>query len=367
MRFSALLALAAGLNLLQAQSQVPAQPAPSISIEEYDPKSTLVVPHHDVTRAKFPFIDIHTHHRDFNGAEIEKLSREMDKLNMRAMVNSIAMGGSGAWVKSAVAAANAFDKGRFAVMTNIADFKVDQPGYGERVAKQLEEDIRNGAVGLKVWKNFGMTEKDGQGKRIPVDDPRLDPVWDVCAKYKIPVLIHTADPEPLFEPMDKNNERWLELKLRPNRMNQDFNWSQIIGEQHHLFESHPNTIFIAAHAGWLMNDTVKLGGLMDRCPNLYIEIGAIDSEIGRQPRTAKAFFTKYQDRVLFGKDRWEPSEYPAYFHLLETEDEYFPPIRKYHGIWYLYGLGLPDDVLKKIYYKNALRLYPALSKAGYPD
>jgi len=366
MKSLAVLALAAGLNLL-GQSPTPPPAQPSVSIEEYDPRSTLVVPQHDVPRAKFPFIDIHTHHQNFDKAALEKLEVEMDKLNMRAMVNCIAMGGAGNWVKNAVAAANVFDKGRFAVMTNIADFKVDQPGYSERVAKQLEEDIRNGAVGLKVWKNFGMTEKDSQGKRISVDDPRLDAVWDVCAKYKIPVLIHTADPKPLFEPMDKYNERWLELKLRPNRMNQTLNWDEIIEEQHRLFERHPNTVFIAAHAGWLMSDTPKLGALLDRCPNVYIEIGAIDSEIGRQPRTARAFFTKYQDRVLFGKDRWEPSEYPAYFRLLETEDEYFPPIRKYHGLWYLYGLGLPDDVLKKIYYKNALRLYPSLSKAGYPD
>jgi uncharacterized protein len=366
MRLPVVLALAASLALRgQSQPTPPAQP--SISIEEFEPKSTLVVPHRDVQRAKYPFIDVHTHHREFNAAALEKLEQEMDKLNMRAMVNSIVMGGAGAWVKSAATAANAFDRGRFAVMTNIADFKVDQPGYSERVAKQLEEDIRNGAVGLKVWKNFGMSEKDSQGRRIPVDDPRLDAVWEVCAKYKIPVLIHTADPKPLFEPMDKNNERWLELKMRPNRMNQELDWDQIIGEQHHLFERHPNTIFIAAHAGWLMSDTAKLGAMLDRCPNVYIEIGAIDSEIGRQPRTAKAFFTKYQDRVLFGKDRWDPAEYPAYFHLLETEDEYFPPIRKYHGLWYLYGLGLPDDVLKKIYYKNALRLYPSLSKAGYPD
>jgi uncharacterized protein len=353
MRFLAVLALAAGVSLH-------AQTPPSISIEEYDPKSTLVVPHHDVPRAKYPFIDVHTHHRDFNADTIAKLVVEMDKLNMRAMVNSIPMGGAGAWVKNAAAAAKTYGKGRFAVMTNIADFKVDQPGYGERVAKQLEEDINSGAVGLKVWKNFGMTEKDSQGKRIPVDDPRLDAVWEVCARRKIPVLIHTADPKPLFEPMDKYNERWLELKMRPNRMNQDFDWDQIIAEQHRLFERHPNTIFIAAHAGWLMNDTGRLGALLDRCPNIYIEIGAIDSEIGRQPRTVKAFFTKYQDRVLFGKDRWEPSEYPAYFHLLETEDEYFTPIRRYHGLWNLYGLGLPDDLLEKIYYKNALRLFPTL-------
>lgn len=359
MRFAAVLALTAGLPLLAQQ--------PSISIEEYEPKSTLVVPQHSVPRAKFPFIDIHTHHRDFDAAALAQLQVEMDKLNMRAMVNCLPFTGAGNWVQGAAASARQFNKERFAVMTNIADFKVDEPGYGERVAKRLEEDIKAGAVGLKVWKNLGMTEKDSQGKRIPVDDARLDPVWQMCAKYKIPVLIHTADPKPLFDPMDKYNERWLELKTRPNRMNQDFKWDEIMAEQHRLFERNKDTIFIDAHAGWMMNDTPKLGALLDRCPNVYIEIGAVTSEIGRQPRTAKAFFTKYQDRVLFGKDRWDPAEYPVYFRLLETEDEYFDPIRKYHGIWHLYGLGLPDNVLKKIYYKNALRLFPSLNAPGYPE
>ncbi|HET8549428.1 MAG TPA: amidohydrolase family protein [Bryobacteraceae bacterium] len=344
------------------------QPQASISIEEYEPKSTLVVPQHTITRAKYPFIDIHTHHRQINPDELAKLRAEMDKMNMRIMVNSLPMGGSGEWLKNAVATMRVFNKDRFATMASIGNWRLaGQPGGPEKLAAQLEDDIRNGAVGLKIWKNFGMTEKDADGKRIPVDDPRMDPVWAVCARHKIPVLIHTADPKPLFEPMDKYNERWLELKMRPTRAHPDVSWDQVMAEQHHLFESHKDTIFIDAHMGWMANDLGKLGALLDRCPNVYVEIGAIYSELGRQPRNARAFFTKYQDRVLFGKDAWNPSEYPFVFRLLESADEYFEPLRRYHGLWRMYGLELPDAVLKKLYYKNAVRIVPGLSKAGFPD
>jgi uncharacterized protein len=344
----------AGLALIGAVAAIAQQT--TISIEEYDPKSTLVVPQHVLTRAKYPFIDVHNHQRDTSPERLAQLIRDMDSLNMRILVDSPVNGGFGEWVKNAAANIRAFNKDRFAVYTNVDYRKIDNP---PAMAAQLEEDIRNGAVGLKVWKNFGLTEKDGAGKRIPVDDPRLDSVWDVCAKHKIPVMIHTADPKPLFEEMDKYNERWLELKMRPNRAHHDVTWDQVIGEQHNLFAKHPNTIFIDAHMGWL-------GQLLDRCPNVYVEIGAITSELGRQPRAAHAFFVKYQDRVLFGKDAWAPAEYGVYFRLLETADEYFDPIRKYHGLWKLYGLELPDDVLKKLYYKNALRIIPGLNPAGFP-
>ena len=253
-------------------------------------------------------------------------------------------------------------------MTNIDTSNLDAPDYSQRAAAQLETDIKAGAIGLKVWKQFGTTLSDSQG-RIKVDDPRFDAVWAVCAKYGIPVLIHTADPWGLFQPMDKNNERWLELKIqtRRNQSGQtNYTWEQLIAEQHNLFTRHPQTTFINAHMGWLANNLDRLAALLDRLPNVYVEIGAITSDLGRQPRAAKRFFTKYQDRVLFGKDAYNVVEYHTYFRLLETDDEYFDPIRKYHGIWKLYGLDLSDDVLKRLYYKNALRIFPGLSSAGFP-
>lgn len=341
----------------------------TISIEDYEPKSTLRVPEHKPTQAKFPFIDVHTHHRDVTPTRLDQLLRDMDSLNMRIMIDSPVGGGHGKWVADATRTIQAHHPKRFAVMTNIDYTNLEAPEFPARAAAQVEADIKAGAIGLKVWKHLGMMLNDSKG-RVKVDDPRFDEVWAVCAKYRIPVLIHTADPWGLFQPMDKTNERWLELKLRANRNQSEqtrFTWEELIAEQHNLFARHPKTTFIAAHLGWLGHDLGRLGELLDRLPNVHAEIGAITSELGRQPRAAHRFLVKHQDRILFGKDAYNVSEYHVYFRLLETDDDYFDPIRKYHGIWKLYGLALPDDVLKKIYYKNALRIFPGLSAEGFPE
>lgn len=343
--------------------------AQSISIEEFEPKSTLRVPEHKPTRAKFPFIDVHNHQRDVTPDRLKQLIQDMDSLNMGILINSPVGGGHGKWVANAVTAMKAHNASRFAAMTNIDYANLGDPDYAVRAAAQVETDIKAGAIGLKVWKHLGTTLSDSKG-RIKVDDMRFDAVWAICAKHGIPVLIHTGDPWGLFQPMDKNNERWLELKLRASRNQSEqtsYTWEQLVEEQHNLFARHPKTTFINAHLGWLGNDLERLGALLDRLPNVYVEIGAITSDLGRQPRAAKRFFTKYQDRVLFGKDAYNVAEYHTYFRLLETDDEYFDPIRKYHGIWKLYGMDLSDDVLKKLYYKNALRIFPGLSPAGFPE
>lgn len=342
----------------------------SITLEQYEPKSTLVVPQHVVHRARYPFIDVHNHQYDTSAAHLRELLTEMDALNMGILVDSPVDGGSGDWVRTAVANFGAVGKDRFAPMTNIDYHNIDDPGYRDRAAREVEQDIRAGAVGLKVWKNLGMGLKDASGRLIAVDDPRFDAVFETCARFRIPVLIHTADPRPLFQPMDKYNERWLELKTHPGRNKSGSDgptWETLIGAQHNLFSRHPKTIFIAAHMGWLANDLGQLGALLDRLPNVYVEIGAISSELGRQPRFARSFFEKYQDRVLFGKDAYVVPEYYTYFRLLETADEYFDPTRRYHGLWQMYGLELPDPVLKKLYYKNALRIFPTLKRQGFPD
>jgi predicted TIM-barrel fold metal-dependent hydrolase len=297
------------------------------------------------------------------------LIADMDALNMRAMINSPVNGSFGERSIKMAQGFKAFNKDRFpGSMTNLDFNGANDPDYAAKVASQLEKDIQGGAVGLKLHKAFGMGVRDAQGNRVHVDDPRFDKAFEVAAKYKIPVLIHTADPKALFDPFDKDNERWLELKQRPGRGNTkepDIKWEDIMGEQHRLFAKHPKTTFIAAHFGWLAHDLGRLGALLDKMPNVNVEIAAILGELGRQPRTARKFFIKYQDRILFGKDTYRPEEYAFYFRVLETEDEYFDNIRRYHGLWKLYGLALPDDVLKKIYYKNAIRLFH-LSDAGYP-
>lgn len=343
--------------------------AQTMSIEDYEPRSTLVVPRTNVTRARYPFIDVHNHQRRLSSpADTARLVAEMDRINMRAMVNL--SGGFGDRLKRSVAALGNYNEKRLIVFANIDFSGIDDADFPARAAAQLEEDYRNGARGLKIFKNLGLTLKDGSGRRVPVDDPRLDQVFETCARLKLPVLIHTAEPRPLFDPMDKHNERWIELKHYPHRARPPEkypSWESILAEQHRLFAKHPDAIFIDAHFGWLGGDLGRLGKLLDRLPNVYTEFGAVIEELGRQPRFARQFFIKYQDRILFGKDTWRPAEYIVYFRVLQTADEYFPHDRKRHGLWNLYGMDLPDDVLKKVYYKNALRILPTLSREGYPE
>ncbi len=345
-----------------------AQAQQKMDFEKYNPPSTLVVPEHKLTKAKFPFIDVHNHQFGMSTMNLSSLTTEMDKLNMKVMVNL--SGGSGKQLQDAINNAKQNKPGRFIVFANV-DFKgVGENGWGEKAAAQLAEDVKNGANGLKIYKSLGFSVKDTDGKRVTVDDARLDAIWKKAGELKIPVLIHTADPKPFWDEVNEQNERWLELVTHPNRKRGADNpapWDTLIEEQHRLFKKHRNTTFIAAHFGWYPNDLNKLSLLLDDMPNVVVEFGAVIAELGRQPRAAKAFFTKYQDRILFGKDSWVPEEYATYFRVLETEDEYFPYHKKYHAYWPMYGMGLTDDILKKVYYKNALRIIPGIDKTGFPE
>jgi predicted TIM-barrel fold metal-dependent hydrolase len=342
-----------------------------LTFEEYDPPSTLVVPEHPVTRARYPFIDVHSHH--FNAPrmtadEAAKMVREMDALNMKALVNL--SGRSGDSLVASVRNMKGRHPTRFMVFANIDLSGIDAADWSARTAAQLERDVRNGAQGLKIYKTLGMDARDASGRRIRTDDPRLDAVWRKAGELKIPVLIHTGDPAPFWQPHDRNNERWLELREVPGRVRPPDRYppfDSIMAEQHRVFGKHPNTIFINAHLGWYGNNLGKLGELLDRYPNMYTEIGAVLAELGRQPRAARAFLTKYQDRVLFGKDTYAPAEYYTYFRVLETADEYFDYYRRRHAFWKMYGLDLPDEVLKKLYYKNALRIIPGIDTTGFAD
>lgn len=342
--------------------------AQELSFEEYNPASTLVIPGNRVIRAKFPVVDVHSHHYNMPEQDLSVVVRAMDTLNLAVLVNL--SGGSGEKIKGAMANIQKNYPNRFLLFANVDFSGVGDPGWGARAASQLKEDHANGAVGLKIFKSLGLRYSDAEGNRIAVDDPRLDPVWEMCATLGIPVLIHSADPKSFWDPMDSRNERWLELKTRPRRKRSDSDpapWEQIIAEQHNLFRKHPKTTFINAHMGWYANNLDRLSELMEEFPNMYVGIGAIIAELGRQPRQAKAFFTTYQDRILFGKDSWQPSEFPTYFRVLETADEYFPYHKKYHAFWAMYGLDLPDSILKKVYYQNALKILPSLDRSLFPQ
>ncbi|MFN0164849.1 MAG: amidohydrolase family protein [Bryobacteraceae bacterium] len=356
MRWTILLMAAAGLC------------GQTLTFEEYEPTSTLVVPEHQVAKAKYPFIDVHLHQtRCVTPACVSKLLEDMEKVNMAVMVTSPVRGGGGARFLEFSSAQKGKHPKRFAAFTNLDESNLDAPDYPDRAARQLEEDIKAGAQGLKVWKHLGMNVKDSGGHRIPLDDPRFDKAFEVCGKHGIPVLIHTADPKPFWDPMDKTNERWLELKTHPRRNASELEvkWQTLIDEQRRLFARHPKTKFINAHFGWQAHNLGELSQWMEKLPNMYLEIAAVLGELGRQPRAARAFFIKYQDRIMFGKDTWSIPEYPYYFRMLETADEYFPHLRRYQAFWNVYGLDLPDPVLRKVYYQNALKVIPGIEAGGF--
>ena len=200
--------------------------------------------------------------------------------------------------------------------------------------------------------------------------PELDPIWAAFARLGVPAFIHTAEPQEFFQPQDYKNERWLELSLFADRRNNQpgqVTFEQLMTERNNVFRKHPKTRFVAAHFGWHANDLARAAKMLDDFPNVTIEAGAILYDLGRQPRAAHDFFVKYQDRIMFGKDSFQPEEYPYYWRVFETADEYFDYYRDYHAFWKLYGMALPDEVLKKVYYKTALKVFKGLPQTGWPQ
>jgi len=360
----------AGTTEIRPRScMAPENPAPSIL--DYRPRSTLVTPAHLVKTAKYPAIDFHGHPQGLlSSAEgLATLGAALDSLNVRMMISADNM--SGDRLKTTIANVQASEKmkDRVRVLAGI-DFRNVGPGWAEKAVKQLETDVAAGAVGVgEIPKSLGLSIKKPDGSRLKIDDPELDPIWDACARLGLPVFIHTADPQEFFQPIDNTNERWLELSLfADRRYPQDRfpSFETLMTERDNLVRKHPKTTFVAAHMGWHANDLGRLSKMLDEMPNLYTEVGAVLYDIGRQPRAARDFFIKYQDRILFGKDSFQPEEYPYYWRVFETKDDYFDYYRPYHAFWKLYGIDLPDGVLKKVYFQNALKITKGIPQSGWP-
>lgn len=369
-----------------AASGAVAAPAPldgrdgrDLALDQFRPQSMLRVEQHLLKRAKFPVVDVHVHPRVKMHEDPQLLDdfvRIMDAQNI-AMCVSLD-GGVGAKFVEHAAFLNAKYADRWVIFANVdwqGDGKADDPAtwdclrpdFGRRVAMQLAEAKQHGACGLKVFKQLGLGYRDADGSFLKVDDPRWDPIWHACGELGLPVLIHSGDPAAFFTPIDEKNERWEELHRRPewSFYGEKFPKREAVLEQfHNIVARHAKTIFIGAHVANNAEDLASVSAALDKYPNLYAETAARIAELGRQPHTSRKFIMKYADRVLFGTDGPRSAErlYP-HWRFFETNDEYFryseapfPP----QGLWNIYGIGLPDDVLRKVYHENAAKVIPGV-------
>jgi len=349
--------------------QAPTLPPPSIV--DYRPRSTLVAPVHLIPKAKYPAIDFHGHPTSQlnSDAALTELGRQLDALNIRMMIAANNVSGPALVQQMAVIRASTTMRDRVRILAGV-NFGGVGPGWAEKAVAQLEADVAAGAVGIgEIGKGLGLSTRKADGSRLQIDDAALQPIWAAAARLKLPVFIHTADPQEFWQPLDYNNERWLELALFPGRRypaEQYPSFETLMTERDNLLRRNPNTTFVIAHLGWHANDLGRLAKLMTELPHVHAEVGAVLYDIGRQPRAAHDFFVRFQDRILFGKDSYQPEEYPYYWRVFETRDDYFDYYRDYHAKWKLYGIDLPDAVLKKVYFGNALRITSRLPQAGFP-
>jgi predicted TIM-barrel fold metal-dependent hydrolase len=357
--------LAAAQNASPAQSQIgyksaqDAEQKKTLLLRDFKPDSMLHRPAHNLDRAKFYVLDVHNHVNDAQGIDEpmppQRVLEIMDATNVKTVV--ILTGMWGAKLQKVIDTMVKPYPGRFIVFTQIDWSKIDDPNFSQQMVAQLDDAVARGARGLKLLKDLGLAVRDKSGKLIPVDDPRLDPVWEECGRLGIPVSIHTGDPEAFFHPTDAGNERYEELIEHPDWSfygSQFPSLEQLLEARNRVFAKHPKTTFVSLHMGWPEN-LPWVAQMLDRYPNVMVEFGAREAELGRQPRQAREFFLKYQDRIMFGTDNgMEKEMYRNHFRWLETADEYFDywgsPAQ---GRWEIYGIELPDPVLAKVYHLNA--------------
>jgi predicted TIM-barrel fold metal-dependent hydrolase len=366
-------------SIAQAEPPLDGREGRPLALENFRPKSQLVLPRSEIERAKFPVVDVHVHPKirfRHAPAELDAFVRTMDEQNIVVCVSLD--GGLGddlqehkdyLWTKY---------RDRFVIFANLdwkgtgredepATWAVNQPGFGRQMAQALELAREQGVSGLKISKEFGLTYKNADGSLIKIDDPRFDPIWEACGKLGLPVLIHTADPVAFFEPIDETNERWEELR---RHLEWSFHGEQfpehtdLLAALLRVVKRHPETSFIAAHLMNYAENLSAVGTWLDEHPNLYVDTTSRINELGRQPYTAREFFIKHSDRILFGSDGPRPAaRLLPQWRFFETRDEYFPYAENPfppQGLWNIHGIGLPDDVLRKLYHENAAQIIPGV-------
>ncbi|MCO8120809.1 amidohydrolase [Stieleria sp. TO1_6] len=350
-------------------------------LRNFRPKSQLIVAQHPRSAAAMPVVDVHTHfHYKLreNQQELDDFVALMDRNHIAVCVSLDGRLGDQLdrhikflWTKY---------QDRFAIFANVdwrgnapidepALWPCHRPGFAERTAELLEQAAERGVSGLKLFKRFGLRYRNPDGTLIKIDDPRWDPIWAKCGELGLPIIIHTADPAAFFDPVDETNERWEELSRHPD-------WSfygdeypsrdELLAARNRMIQRHPKTQFIGAHIANSAEDLSTVAGWLDTYPNLWIEPASRIGELGRQPFTARDFLIRYQDRLLFGTDGpWPEARLRLYWRFFETHDESFAYSEKVpppQGMWQIYGVDLPQEVLQKLYFANASRLIPGIKQ-----
>lgn len=327
-----------------------------LKISDFEPRSMLAVPTHEVSQAKFPAIDYHNH---LDAQEPVEMLRIMDECNIEKIVNITMLVGDEAFEMHRRFKQAAHDRFETYAWFDWTDMYAE--GFWRRTVERLERHAEAGFCGIKIWKDLGLTLCEQDGELVRVDDRRLDPFFEKAGELNFPVMFHIADPDAFFLPIDRFNERYEELSAHPDWSFHGSRYSkdELLHQRDSIFSRHPKTTFVCAHLAEKSEDLAYVGKLLDENPNVFVDIGARTAELGRQPFTAREFFLRYGDRILFGTDLVPDEEmYRLHFRFLETADEYFdyPTHASRQGRWQIYGVSLPDDILRKVYRENAFRL-----------
>lgn len=366
-------------------AQTPEDETRQLLLKDFRPKSQLATPRTPIERPSFPVVDVHTHPRlrfRHDPARLEEFIAIMDAHRVALCVSLDGRLGDDLEEHLAYLQPHA---DRFLVFSNVdwigdgdpddpATWDCHRPGFARRTAQHLAEAKARGVVGLKVFKRLGLGYRNPDGSLVAIDDPRWDPIWAACGELGLPVIIHSADPVAFFEPVDETNERWEELSRHPD-------WSfhgvdptgrpwpthdELLAARNRVIERHPETRFIGAHMANHPEDLAQVADWLERYPNLVVEISSRIAELGRQPYTSREFFLKWSDRILFGTDGPRPAARLApQWRFFETRDEYFPYAENPfppQGLWRIHGIDLPDEVLRKLYHRNAARVIPGVAE-----
>lgn len=339
-------------------AMVTARAEVDLRLSDFRPRSMLVTPAREILKPKFPVIDYHNHLDAQGPRDVLKI---MDACGIERIVNITMQKG-----EAALAMMRKFHCAapeRFATYGWMDWSDIATPRFFQRAVDRLERLVEQGACGMKIWKDLGIKVRDGDGSLLRIDDERLDSLYEKAAEPGVPIMYHIADPDAFFLPIDASNERYEELAAHPEWSYYGSHYSkpELLAQRDRVIARHPKTTFVGAHVAEHPEDLAYVRGLLDRYPNLHVDISARCAELGRQPYTAREFFLKHADRILFGTDLIpETNMYRSHYRFLETRDEYFeyPSHASRQGRWNIYGLFLPDDVLRKVYRENALRLLP---------